>query len=154
MSGVTGLDSDSFSVLRESGKKIPVLWSPNMSVAVNLSMAVCAYLAKKLPGFDISVSEIHHKAKKDSPSGTAINYAKAINAACGKMPAISSCRIGSETGTHTVYFGGPYEMLEITHRAGNRSLFASGAVCAAKWLAWQKPRYYSFADMLGVNELA
>lgn len=151
LSGVTGLSDSQHDELRETGKKIPVLWSPNMSVAVNLSMAVCAYLSKKLTDFDIHIHETHHSAKKDSPSGTAINYAKAINKACGKMPPMTSARIGGETGTHSVYFGGAYETLEITHRAGNRSLFAAGAVSAAKWLALQKPGFYCFNDFLGIG---
>ena len=149
--GVTGLSPESMSELEAAGKSIPVLWSPNMSVAVNISMAVCALISQKLSDFDIHIHEIHHTAKKDSPSGTAINYAKAIKAACGKMPAITSARIGGETGTHTVSFGGPYESLEITHRAGNRALFASGSILAAKWLYGRNPGIYSFADMLGIS---
>lgn len=151
--GVTGLSPEQHNILKEAGNKIPVLWSPNMSLAVNLSMAVCAYMAKKLPGFDIHINEIHHTAKKDSPSGTALNYAAAIKKAADIMPSMTSIRIGGETGTHSVYFGGPYETLEITHRAGNRALFASGALFAVKWLAAQKPGFYKFADILNLSEL-
>ena len=151
--GVTGLSEQDLSVFRTAGSKIPVLWSPNMSIAVNLSMAVCAYIAKRLPGFDIHINEIHHTAKKDSPSGTALNYAAAIKKTTGIMPSMTSIRIGGETGTHSVYFGGSYETLEITHRAGNRALFASGAIFALKWLVAQKPGFYKFADILNLDEL-
>lgn len=151
--GVTGLSPEQMDRLKAAGKKIPVLWSPNMSPAVNIMAAVSGYMARKLIGFDIHLHEMHHSAKKDAPSGTALNIARSIKQAAGKEPAVTSARIGGVAGVHSVCFGGPYETLELVHRAGSRSLFAAGALSAAKWLAGCKPGFYNYGDFLNLKEL-
>ena len=153
LSGVTGLSGKQHEALKKISESIPVFWSPNMSPAVNLLSVISGYIAKKLPGFDVHIHEIHHKAKKDSPSGTALGIASSIERLSGRRPGISSARLGGITGIHEVVFGGPYETLEITHRAGARALFASGALTAAKWLVSKKAGYYTYADILDIKEL-
>ena len=153
LSGVTGLSDKQHSELRKLSESIPVFWSPNMSLAVNLVSAISGYMAKKLPGFDVHIHEMHHKAKKDAPSGTALGIASSIEKLSSRRPSISSARLGGITGIHGIVFGGPYETVEITHRAGSRALFASGALLAAKWLVSKKAGYYTYADILDIKEL-
>ncbi len=151
--GVTGLSEEQMNRLKEAGTRIPVLWSPNMSPAVNIMTAVSGYIARKLPGFDIHIHEIHHTAKKDAPSGTALNIARHIKHETGKEPAMTSARIGGVTGVHSICFGGQYETLEFVHRAGSRPLFAAGALMAAEWLAGCAPGFYNYSDFLNLKEL-
>ena len=116
--------------------------------------------------FDVEIVEMHHKHKRDSPSGTALRVAEILRSAMGRSLDIKTCREGLSprgneigvfgvrggdvVGEHTVFFFGNGERIEITHRATNRECFASGAVKAALWLAnVDKPGLYSMADVLG-----
>lgn len=168
--GTTGLNAEQRSELAELAKKTPILWSPNMSVGINVLLKVLPELTRLLgENYDVEVMEIHHNKKKDSPSGTAVRLGEALaeakgwdykDAACyhregiiGERPkkeiGMQTLRGGDVVGVHTVYFFGPGERIEVNHQAHSRENFASGALRAAKWLAGQKPgRLYSINDML------
>ncbi len=152
VTGVTGLSPAQLASLRAAARRVPVFVSPNMSPAVNLTFALAAAAARSLPGFDAHVSEAHHAAKRDAPSGTALRYAECVAAARGgAAPPITSIRAGDITGDHTVLFAGPYERVEITHRAHSRAVFAAGALKAAAWTAGRKPGFYDYMDLLGLK---
>ena len=152
--GTTGFDKAELSVLKRISRIIPVFLSPNMSPAVNLTFAVAKLLASKLgEGFDIHISETHHKLKKDAPSGTALKYLAYVKEAHKGPVPVTSVRAGDIVGEHTVLYAGPHERVELTHRAHSRDVFAHGAVKAALWLAGKKPGLYDFSDLLGLKEL-
>ena len=168
--GTTGLDEAQRAELAELAQKTPILWSPNMSVGVNVLLKVLPELTRMLgENYDVEVMEIHHNKKKDSPSGTAVRFGEALaeakgwnykDVACchregiiGERPkqevGMQTLRGGDVVGVHTVYFFGPGERIEVTHQAHSRENFASGALRAARWLAGQKAgKLYSINDML------
>lgn len=168
--GTTGFTPAQLDELRASAKQVPLFWAPNMSVGVNVLLAVLPELVRKLgPAYDLEVMEIHHNKKKDAPSGTALKLAECLAGArgwdlvekgrfcregiIGERPrdelGVQTLRGGDVVGDHTIYFFGPGERIEVTHRAHSRETFAQGALRAAKWLAGQKPgTLYSMADML------
>jgi 4-hydroxy-tetrahydrodipicolinate reductase len=150
VTGTTGLSPEQLARLAEISARIPVFVSPNMSPAVNLTFALTRLMAEKLKGFDIHVSETHHRLKKDAPSGTALRYLDAVKAA-GREAAVSSARAGDIVGEHTVLFAGPHERVELTHRAHSRDVFADGAITAALWLAGKENGFYDYADLLGLK---
>ena len=151
--GVTGFSASQITGLKAISRNTAVFLSPNMSPAVNLTIAVSALIAKKLPGFDRCIIETHHTAKKDAPSGTALKYAERMEKACGSKTPIASVRAGDIVGEHTVLYAGPHERVELTHRAHSRAVFAAGALRAALWLYAQKPGFYDYFDLLGLREL-
>jgi 4-hydroxy-tetrahydrodipicolinate reductase len=154
VTGTTGFSKKQLAALRAAGRRAPVFFSPNMSPAVNLTFALAAIAAKRLNGFDAHVSETHHAAKRDAPSGTALRYAEYIAAARGgARPPITSVRAGDIVGEHTVLYAGPHERVELTHRAHSRELFAAGALKAAAWLALRKPGFYDYFDLLDLKGL-
>lgn len=168
--GTTGLSKDQQAELHEAAAKIPLLWAPNMSVGVNVLLKVLPELVRMLgPAYDMEMVEIHHNKKKDAPSGTALKLAQCLAEArgwdydavknhcrdgiIGARPkdelGVQTIRGGDVVGDHTVYFLGPGERIEITHRAHSRETFAQGAIRAAKWLSGKKPgRLYGMADVL------
>lgn len=166
--GVTGLDSASRDRLRAGGGKIPVLLAANMSVGVNLMIYLSRVAAAALPGFDAEISEIHHRFKRDAPSGTALAIGEAVDqgrgggsgSEIGRGPGdgprgagvigYASLRAGDIVGEHTLLLAGDGERLEITHRAGDRMAFAAGALRAARWLAGRQPGFYGMDDVLGL----
>jgi 4-hydroxy-tetrahydrodipicolinate reductase len=169
--GTTGLDVDQQAFLAQAAKKIPLVWSPNMSLGVNLMFKVAQLMAKSLgPDFDIEIVEAHHRMKKDAPSGTALGLlesvaqarglAAASSMACGRQGLVGArkddeigvhaVRGGDIVGDHTVLFAGPGERLELVHRAHSRDTFAAGAVRASVWIFDKKPGLYSLSDVLGL----
>jgi 4-hydroxy-tetrahydrodipicolinate reductase len=169
--GATGLSEGQLEGLALAAKKIPVLWSPNMSLGVNLMFKVAQIMAKSLgPDFDAEIVEAHHRLKKDAPSGTALRLHELVAQAKGLDPSASlvtgrsgipgprkseeigvlAVRAGDIVGEHTLLFAGPGERLELTHRAHSRDVFAAGAVRAALWVAGRKPGLYALADVLGL----
>ena len=154
VSGTTGFAPAQLAALKRLSRRIPVLVSPNMSPAVNLTFALAQLIAGRLPGFDAHVSEAHHKAKKDAPSGTALRYAERVAAGGGALPPVTSVRAGDIVGEHTVLFAGPHERVELTHRAHSRAVFAAGALRAAAWLAGRRPGFYDYSDVLDLRGLA
>lgn len=148
--GTTGLSSAQQARLRSCARRIPVLLSPNFSPAVNLMLRLCAQAARLLPRFEASISEIHHARKKDAPSGTALKIAEAVKRGRGAaqpVPTVSQ-RLGDIVGEHTLTLAGPFERLELTHRAHSRAVFASGALAGALWIYRKKPGLYGMDDWL------
>lgn len=168
--GTTGLDDAAERALADLAEKAPMLIAANFSLGVNLMLALAEKAAAALPQYDLEVVELHHNRKRDSPSGTAIALAKALAEGRGidydeaKVYAregdvgprtaneigVVAIRGGDIVGEHTAYLVGQNERIELTHRASRRTLFADGAVHAAKWLVGKSPGRYSMRDVLGV----
>ena len=167
--GTTGLSEDDERLINEHVKDIPILYSGNMSFGIAVMQSMVEKMAKVLgEDFDIEVIETHHRYKKDAPSGTAYMLANAAAKGRGLdlsdaaifdrqgetgerdkgMIGMQSIRGGDVIGDHTVMFLGSGERLEITHKATDRSLFAKGAVHAAKWLHGQAPGLYTIRDVV------
>lgn len=149
VSGTTGLSAAQVARLAHCAASVPLLWASNFS----LGAAVLAELVRRarelLPeSFEVAVFESHHSAKRDAPSGTALTLAAAAAGAGGELPDICSLRAGQIIGEHEVYFAGPAERLELVHRAADRSVFAHGALSAARWLSTRKPGRYEIRDMV------
>lgn len=146
--GTTGMNDGDLKKIAAAAKRIPVFLSPNMSPAMNLLFALVREASAALKHYDGHVHESHHKQKKDSPSGTALMLAKMARDGSGRAPAISSTRVGDIVGEHTLTLAGPFERLELTHRAHSREVFASGALEAAVWVNHRKPGLYDFSDIM------
>jgi len=147
--GTTGFSADETDKIKEASKKIPIVFSPNMSVGANLMFRVTEEVAKALgENYEAEIIEAHHNQKKDAPSGTAKRLGEAVFKAKGKMPPIHSVRLGDIVGDHTVIFAGIGERIELTHRAHSRDALAKGALDAAKFLAGKKPGLYTMADVI------
>ncbi len=151
--GTTALDAEARRVLADLAARAPVCATPNFSLGVNLILQLAERAARSLGAdYDLGVVEIHHRAKKDAPSGTALALADAL-ARGGTASApigMASLRGGAVVGEHTAHFLGTHERIEITHRAESRCAFAAGALRAARWLIGRPPGNYSMADVLGL----
>lgn len=171
--GTTGLTAEEQARVDACIGKIPLVQAANYSLGVNLLLALVRQAAAVLgPQYDIEVVEMHHKHKKDAPSGTALMLANAAaegravkldDVACygrrglvGERPegeiALHALRGGSVVGDHTVMFAGDLERVEITHKAQSREAFAAGALRAALWAVGRKPGKYDMRNVLGVAE--
>lgn len=158
VSGVTGLDETAWEALRESARRVPVLHADNFSIGVAVLRELATIARERLgPGFDIEIGEAHHRGKRDAPSGTALMLGRALGDERGRIRTgardgdeigYSVRRGGNVVGEHTVSFLGSHERLELTHRAEDRSLFAAGALAAARWLLSQPPGQYTFEDCI------
>lgn len=171
--GTTGLSSSDDAVIRSVTSRAIVVKSGNMSLGVNLLAALVRRAAQSLEdSFDIEILEMHHKDKVDAPSGTAFLLGEA--AAAGRNIKLdqkwargrdgftgarkqgdigfASLRGGTMAGDHSVIFAGPYERIEISHRAEDRMIFAHGALKAALWAHGKKPGFYTMADVLGLGD--
>lgn len=168
--GTTGLHESDHALIDQVAASIPVLQAPNMSLGVNVLLKVAGLVAQMLgDDYDKEIVELHHRFKKDAPSGTAMGIAQAVLKAMGKDPSalvydrhgddcvrqrgqigMHALRVGDEVGRHTLYFAALGERLELTHTATNRDTFVRGALRAAKWLAGQKPGRYGMGDVLGI----
>lgn len=149
--GTTGLTSQQEKIIFEASRVIPILYSPNMSVGVNLLFKLIE-LGSKTFGqeYAIEISETHHIHKKDKPSGTAKKMAEIVEKTRGIKPPIESNREGEVVGEHTIIFGSEHEHLAILHEALDRKVFAQGALLAAKWILGKSPGLYTMADVLGL----
>lgn len=173
--GSTGLTEDDKMALAEAAKEIPIVFSRNYSVGVNLLLNLVQIAATKLADeLDIEVFEAHHRHKIDAPSGTALMIGEAIatakgwdhdevarydrsqdhNAKSQHEIGYSVVRAGDIVGEHTAYFATLGERLEITHKASSRLTFAAGAVRAAQWLRNKPAGLYDMQDVLGLKKLA
>lgn len=168
--GTTGFSKDELDKLASLAGKSRVFWSSNMSIGINAIRKILPTLVQTLgPDYDVEIVEMHHKHKKDSPSGTALTLGQTVAEAknwdlasvrrssrdgiIGERKeeeiGIQALRGGDVVGIHTVYFLGPGERIEVTHHAHSRENFARGALRAACWIKDQKPgKLYSVADML------
>ena len=165
----TGLDSETEAKVRETAASIPVFFSANMSLGVNLLTELCQKAAAILApaGFDIEINERHHNRKLDAPSGTALSIGRALidtlgsdyhmsTDRCDKRQArdsheigMTAMRGGTIVGEHTVLFAGHDELFEIKHNALSREVFGNGALNAAAFLVGKEARLYSMKDLLG-----
>ncbi|MFA5199881.1 MAG: 4-hydroxy-tetrahydrodipicolinate reductase [Candidatus Omnitrophota bacterium] len=147
--GTTGLSDAQKNKVQEISKVIPVVFSPNMSIGMNILFSMLPEITKRLgPDYSVEIVEAHHKAKKDSPSGTAKKIVEVISQVTKKDIPVHSLRLGDIFGDHTVVFCGNSERIEIKHQAHSRDLFAVGALKAAKWLAAKPAGLYSMQDVL------
>jgi 4-hydroxy-tetrahydrodipicolinate reductase len=170
--GTTGFVPGEREEIATLARRAPIMQAPNMSVGVTVALRILAEMARALgDDYDVEISEIHHRFKKDAPSGTAARMAEVVAEALGRdlgtvavygrqgMPgerttreiAILSQRSGDVVGEHTVSFGTLGERLELTHRAHSRDTFARGALRAAQWIVGQEPGLYSMQDVLGLR---
>ena len=147
--GTTGLNENQIKKVEEISKVVPVVFSPNMSVGVNVLFAILPEIIRRLgPDYSIEIVEAHHKAKKDAPSGTAKKMAQILMEAAKREVPVHSIRLGDIVGDHTVIFCGNSERIEIKHQAHSRDLFAIGALKAAKWIMGKPAGLYSMQDVL------
>lgn len=152
LSGVTGLHQQALDALESAAQEVPVLWSPNLSLGVNLLAQLCAQAAAILQEQTaITIEDVHHQWKKDAPSGTALMLGEAIERARGQGTGsleYKSVREGEAIGQHTVTFSLAGEEMVLSHEARDRSIFAKGAISAAKWLSRQPAGLYTARDWL------
>jgi 4-hydroxy-tetrahydrodipicolinate reductase len=147
VSGTTGLSSADEKALRAASGRTAVLWAANMSMGVTLVSEMLRLLAK-YEDAEFQIEELHHKRKKDSPSGTALFLQKTLQAERKeKLPAPLSIRGGGIFGIHRVWAMAEEETITIEHTAMNRKVFARGALQAAEWLAGRKPGLYRMANV-------
>lgn len=146
--GTTGFSPSQLARIRACSRAVAVLLSPNFSRGTNLLFELARRAARALD-YDAAILETHHSGKKDSPSGTALRLAEAVRSGRpGAEVPIASQRIGTVTGDHTLVLAGPFERLELTHRAQSRDAFAEGALEAAAWAARRKPGLYGMRDVI------
>ena len=153
--GTTGLSQEQLQELENFSQNIPCLFSPNMSLGVNLLFKIVKEVANLLgEDYDIEIVEAHHRFKKDAPSGTAKKLAQILaqarNLSLEKAIRIHSVRAGDIVGEHTVIFGGLGESLKFIHRAHSRETFARGALRAARFIIKAPPGLYSMKDVLKI----
>jgi 4-hydroxy-tetrahydrodipicolinate reductase len=169
--GTTGLEPQDLEVLHALAETAPVLAAPNFSVGVNLLVALSEQVAGILgEEYDVEIIELHHRRKTDAPSGTALQLGTAVARGLGVdldtarrdgrrgagQPRTAgeigfhALRGGDVVGEHRVLYLGDRERIELAHVAGDRSLFAEGAIRAARWLAGKPGGMYSMRDVLGV----
>ncbi len=137
--GTTGMSESEINNIRKSASESNTsgVISANFSVGVNVFMQASKLLQEKLREYDVEVIEVHHKAKKDSPSGTTLKLLATLGRSKEDTP-VHSLRIGDVIGDHSIIFAGNSERIELIHRATSRKCFAQGALVAAKWVAGKK----------------
>lgn len=151
--GTTGHSAAQKDYVGTTGQMIPIVFAANFSVGVNALFALTRRAAELLgENFDLDVIELHHRTKKDAPSGTAKRLVEILTEVRGGDDRISahSIRAGDIVGEHTVVLAGAGERLELTHRAGSRETFAVGALRAARWVIEQPPGLYNMENVLGL----
>ncbi len=172
--GTTGLSVENLAELKTLSASFPCVQAPNMAVGVNVLFKLAAKTASILgDDYNIEIVELHHNKKKDAPSGTALKLAEMAasgvnrdlekvgvyerNGIIGERTVeeigVQTVRGGDIVGEHTIYFAGPGERIEITHRAHSRDNFAQGAVKAAAWVAGKEPGMYTMFDVLDLQDL-
>ncbi|MBI2609479.1 MAG: 4-hydroxy-tetrahydrodipicolinate reductase [Deltaproteobacteria bacterium] len=149
--GTTGFNESEKNDFLERAQKVPCVFSPNMSIGVNLLFKLTSEVSKILKDYDIEIFEAHHSQKKDAPSGTALKLKEKVEEAIHHKVPVHSVRAGDIVGDHTVLFATNGERLELTHKASSRDTFAKGAITAAVWVLNQKPGVYNMQDVLGLK---
>ncbi len=166
---ITGLSESHFATIKQASAKIACLHANNTSLGVHILSQLVEKAAQQLADYDIEILEMHHRQKKDSPSGTAILLAESVAKGLGKeynsqihthhlgfnnqgreesKIGFASLRGGQVIGDHSVIFAGKNDMITLSHRANDRALFADGAIKLASWLAKQQNGLYVVADFL------
>jgi len=168
--GTTGFSPDEKKSITDAAREIPLLFSPNMSLGVNLLFKLTEIAARALPGgYDVEIFEAHHRLKKDAPSGTARQLLEIVKTGKADLKSareiygrvgitgertnneigVFAMRGGDIVGEHTVYFSGIGERIELTHRASSRETLAKGAVAAMEFLQSRPAGFYTMYDVLG-----
>jgi 4-hydroxy-tetrahydrodipicolinate reductase len=167
VTGTTGLGEEELAELKQYAQQIAIMHAPNMSLGVNLIDAILPLLKPLAEEFDIELIEGHHRQKLDSPSGTALRWARTLAAAFNRRVVfgrtsginqkrdmqeicVQALRGGTLPGEHRICFLGPDEVIEVYHRADSRLVFAKGAVKAAKWIIGQPAGFYGMKEVLGL----
>jgi 4-hydroxy-tetrahydrodipicolinate reductase len=167
----TGLDEGQTQTIRSAAESVPIVWSPNTSLAVNLTMKLCqvvgAALADHPAGVDVEIIEWHHRYKEDAPSGTALKFGELIASEMGQSRqqhgrqgrpgqrpreeiGFHAVRAGDHPGEHRILFGMPGESIELRVAATSRDAYAQGALVAARWVPDQPPGLYGMQQVLGL----
>jgi 4-hydroxy-tetrahydrodipicolinate reductase len=165
----TGHEPEQKAEIEHAAHQTAILYSPNLSLVVNLLFKLTRFAAEKLAGkgFDVEIIERHHRLKKDAPSGTAVQFARVVQQEMGQLhlrhgreglvgerPAgeigLHAVRAGDNVGEHTILFCAPGESLELVHKATSRDSYALGALQAARFLAGKPAGRYSMDDVLGL----
>ncbi len=170
--GTTGFDEAGKAAIAAAGKKIAVMFAPNMSVGVNVTMKLLEMAAKNFAeGYDIEIIEAHHRHKVDAPSGTALQMGEVIAGALGRKLSdvavyaregvtgerdpssigFATIRGGDIVGDHTVLFAGTGERIEISHKSASRVTYAHGSLRAARFLANKADGLFDMQDVLGLR---
>ncbi len=170
--GTTGLSEAQKAQIADAAKSIPIMFAPNMSVGVNVTLKLLQMAAQALStGYDIEIIEAHHRHKVDAPSGTALKMGEVIAEALGRdlkscavyaregvtgerdpsTIGFSTIRGGDIVGDHTVLFAGTGERIEITHKSASRATYAQGSLRALRFLAGKKHGLYDMFDVLGLR---
>ncbi|MFN3550227.1 MAG: 4-hydroxy-tetrahydrodipicolinate reductase [Endomicrobiia bacterium] len=167
--GTTGHNEEQTKLINDVSKEIPIVFSPNMSLGVNLLFKLIDFVTKIFANkdYDIEIIELHHNKKKDAPSGTAkkimdiiktvkpdTNFVFGRNGIVGERKkdevGVSSIRCGDIVGEHIVIYSTEGEILELKHTATSRDTFAKGALVAARWILGKNPGLYNMFDVLGI----
>jgi len=168
VTGTTGFADAQLDSLRAASDAVPVLKASNFARGVAALRRAVREAAAALPGYDVELTETHHNAKRDAPSGTAKSILDDVEDVRGDLDervhgregdaprspgevGVHARRAGDVTGEHEVLLAGNRETLELTHRAGDRGVFAEGALDAAAWLADRDPGWYGFDDVLDAD---
>ena len=170
--GTTGHTAGESRAIETASRRIPIVFSPNYSIGVNLLFYLTRIAAETLgENYDEEVVEMHHRQKLDAPSGPARRLGEILAKAAGgayeelarhgrqgdvgarppRIIGMHALRGGDVVGDHTVHFAATGERIELTHRASSRDTFAAGALRAAQWVHTQKPGLYSMQDVLGLK---
>lgn len=151
--GTTGMTKEQVAQIKKAANKIPIVYSSNMSVGVNLVFALIRNTAKVTgKNYAIHLTETHHVHKKDAPSGTAKTMAEiAEEYSRSKVANVDSIREGEVIGDHEIIFDSPVDRISISHHAKTRDIFAEGSLVAAKFLSKQKKGLFNMQDVLGLK---
>ena len=171
--GTTGFDEAGKAAIRAAGEKVGIVFAPNMSVGVNVTLKLLEMAARSFSeGYDIEIVEAHHRHKVDAPSGTALKMGEVIADALGRdlkecavygregvtgerdpsTIGFATVRGGDIVGDHTVLFAGTGERIEISHKSSSRVSYAQGSLRAARFLADKPTGLYDMQDVLGLNK--
>ena len=171
--GTTGHDAEQRAAIGDAAREIPVVYAANFSVGVNTLFWLTRQAARILgPDFDLEIVEVHHRLKKDAPSGTARRLAEIlaevrgldyeqdarhgregiVGARGAREIGVHAVRGGDVVGEHTVLFADVGERVELIHRASSRDTFALGALRSAAWLRGRAPGLYDMEDVLGLKK--
>jgi 4-hydroxy-tetrahydrodipicolinate reductase len=171
VSGTTGYSEQVEEILSSQANKVPILTAPNFSTGITVLMDLAYRASGALDGYDVQITETHHRHKIDAPSGTAIALGEEIASARGHsleermvmqggaqplepIPnkiSMHSIREGEVIGEHRIWLHGPEESIQLSHNASSRDTFAVGALCAASWIHTQAPGRYTMRDVLGLD---
>jgi 4-hydroxy-tetrahydrodipicolinate reductase len=166
--GTTGFNQEQEATIEAASRRAVIIKSGNMSLGANLLAALVEQATRILRDFDVQIMEMHHRMKTDAPSGTALMLARVVEKARVSLPSdaadtgemsrsndasvgFASLRGGTVVGEHKVIFAGAHERLVLEHVAEDRSIFARGAIAAAKWGRGRKPGLYEMLDVLGLR---